>query len=1446
MSEPGVFDTAKQGYPLTHPQTGIWHMEKLYPSVSMGNICATLRVLTAVDYGLLERAVNLVLEKNDALRLRVVEENGQALQYVANYSYQKLEFFDFSEDINALYRWDEVQTAVPFEVVDSELCYFALVKVGATDGGVYMKMHHLICDAWSIILCGNQIIDYYTKLKAGVPVPAGNKPSFLDAIGQEQRYKESGRFGKDRQFWLEKFADWQEATVLKNRKTGPISTVARRKTLLLPQKLCHKIREHCGQNNVSEFSLFIAAVAMYINRVAGREDVTIGTTLLNRANATEKDTMGMFASIAVPLRLHITDDMNLEGFLQSISKEILGILRHQKYPYDMLLSDVRERLGTTDNLFDIVVSYQNTKLVKSDALDERLSRWHFNGHQIESLIINLNDRDQSGRLIVDYDYLADMFYATEIEFIHQHLITLLWHALDNPVKPIAKLEMISELEKKKILHTFNQTQAAFPAHKTVHQIFEEQVARTPDEPALYCGEEILTYRQLNEKANRLAHTLRQGGLAPDGVVGLMVYRSAEMVIGILGTLKAGGAYLPLDPLGPPDRAAFMLSNCNANVLLVHNPTKHLPQAEIKTLNLDEEACYSGNTANPDPVAAPENLAYIIYTSGSTGNPKGVMLEHRGLVNRIHWMQKKYPLDADSVILQKTPYTFDVSVWEFTWWFFVGAKVCMLQPGGEKDPAAMIDAIRRYRVTTMHFVPSMLGIFLEFLEEYKEFSALASLKQVFASGEALNLVQVAKFNRFLYGANGTELYNLYGPTEASIDVSYFDCSPAVTLKSVPIGKPIDNISLYILDKHLTLLPIGIPGELCIGGIGLARGYMNNPALTQEKFVPNPYVPGELLYKTGDLARWYAQGDIEYLGRLDHQLKIRGFRIELGEIEHRLMKYAGIREAIAVGLDEDGKKVLCAYYTGDAEVSVLKLKRFLGKTLPEYMVPSYYVHLKTLPLSSNGKVDRKALSAPQRCANNEVEYAPPRHETDQKLADVYAKVLKRPQVGIDDSLFDLGADSLNVIQIYAQLYHFGWKISTADFYHYPTIREMSDWILGGATAAEAEALQEIEAPDWTCGEIPEIIEQASCNGLFLTGGTGFLGIHILAELLESGDMVVYCLVRGANQQDAENRLLKLLHFYFGTKYDALLGVRIQVVNGDIAKERFGLSAAAYAALGKAVDTVIHSAAAVQFLGSYEQISRINVGGTRETAMFALAHHCRLFHISTISVTGNYLVHNTSGGEYTENDFYAGQNYMGNPYVRSKFEAENLIFQMVRQEGLQAAICRMGNLTSRLEDGVFQANVGDNGFYTALRSVLSTGTVAPGLLHEEIEFSPVDLAARAIVRIASAKSSVRHSFHVFNPRYVPVHELMEMLRAVGTDIQLGGTPGEDAPVLFDVSAQNPGIGIYLNEKGEIAFPATFCVNADWTTAYLYALGFAWPETDEAYLAALLGYLKQTGFLG
>lgn len=1444
---------ARKFFPLTHSQKGVWSSERFYPGTSMGNIAATLRIFTDVDFARLEKAINRFIKENDAVRLRIVEKDGEPRQYVSKFKYHSFESFDFTKDINELYKWDEKQTLIPMEIINSDLFYIALVKVGEKDGGLYVKFHHLISDAWTMALMGNQILENYYALKGRKRLPKRDRPSFLEYIQSEAEYKDSSKFQKDREFWMDKFADWTETAALKNRKIKHDLTRARRKTMLIPLKLTTKIHEYCRQKKVSEFSLFVAAVAMYINRVIDKEDIVFGTTLLNRSNFREKETMGMLANIAVPLRLRVKGDMNLDGFIETVSKEIMSVLRHQKYPFDLLLKEIREKHETSVNLFDIVVTFQNSKLSKKQGFEDYVTRWHFNGHQIESLVINLNDRDNDGRLIVDYDYLIGLFYATEIEFIHQHVINVLWHALDNPQKNITKLEMLSEKEKHKILHKFNNTKADFRYDTTIPQLFREQAAQTPNRTAVIAGDLSLTYRELNALTDKLAYLLRKKGVTNDSVVGLMLERSLEMEIGIIGILKAGGAWLPISPDYPPDRIKYMLEDGGVRILLTAGNVQAVEQFNVEVLDLADQKLYDFEQPDLKLISRPTDLAYVIYTSGSTGKPKGVMIEHRSLVNRLNWMQKAYPLGADSVILQKTPFTFDVSVWELLWWSLTGAKVVMLEPQGEKKPEVIIEAIQKHRVTTMHFVPSMLGIFLKFLEGYDNREALASLRQVFASGEALSLQHTEAFNTLLNAPYGAELYNLYGPTEAAIDVSYFNCSPKVELNIVPIGKPIDNIKLYILDKHLTLLPIGIPGELYIGGVGVARGYINKPELTAERFIPNPFVPGDRLYKTGDLARWYAEGDIEYLGRLDHQLKIRGFRIELGEIEKRLLAYPEIKEVVVAGIDQEDKKSLCAYYISEKEIPFRNLKRFLAGSLPGYMIPSYFVRVDRFPLSANGKLDSKALPLPD-AAQNKVEYAAPRNEIEQELVLAFQEALsvdfqKELTVGIDDNLFDLGGDSLTVLMIYSRIYEHDWGVTTADFYEYQTIRELAEKIAREGSLSEIQEREQEDMPVAPAAEEAEEVEERELRHVLLTGATGFLGAHILRELLDNTDCAVTCLVRGKDRNDAAGRLKNTLSYYFGRKYKSVIGKRVFAVKGDVSAERFGLSPDEYEEVGAQTDTVIHSAAMVKYFGEYSPIEKVNVRGTKEVVAFALKFRAKLNHISTVSVTGNYLTENKTEGTFTEKDFYIGQNYRDNIYVRSKFEGEKVVLKAAR-EGLNASIFRMGNLTGRYTDGLFQGNIEENAFYNAFGSILQIKMISANLLREEIEFSPVDLCARAVVNILKTRQSDGRVFHIFNHHTVSIAELLGVLSGIGIDISVKSK--EELEKYLSGSLKNqgsgqamPGILVYLKESGELAYQPRIDIRSDFTSGYLDKTGFQWPLIDERYMSKMISYMKEARFL-
>lgn len=1436
-----------QRYPLTHQQKSIWYMEKLYPDTSIGVVAATLRLKGVIDLDHIEAAINLFIEKNEAIRFRISEEKGEPGQYIAPHEFLSFERYEFSTN-EELYRWDETQSDLPFQLTNSPLFYFALIRVGENDGGFYVRFHHLISDAWTMSLLGNHIIEYYSALQQGIPVDSTPLPSYISYIEEEHKYLASSRFQRDKIYWEEKFQDWEEVCTLKSRKKSGITSRAKRRTLVLPQKLSSKIHEYCREKGVSEFSLFIAAVSMYLNRVAGKENLVLGTTLLNRSNNAEKRTAGMFASLGVPLSIPIRYNMNFDSFVELVSKEILSALRHQKYPYDMLLRHVREQKKTSDNLFDIVLTYQNSKFEKELFYGNYNTRWHFNGHQVESLLINLNDRDHEGQLIVDYDYLVDIFCATEIDFIHQHIINLLWHALDNPLKEIEHLNMLSEKERKKILHRFNETQAEYPSEKTMPQLLDEQAIKTPDNRAVVCGERAITYRELSDQSNQLAIHLQTLGVGKDCVVGLAFYRSIEMVIAVWGVMKAGGAYLPIDPESPPERTDHMLTECGTNVVLTHHAAKFTSNYSCKVLNLDESESYAETSGMLENYPHPEDLAYVIYTSGSTGNPKGAMLEHRGLVNRLWWMQRSYPLTQYSVILQKTPYTFDVSVWELMLWALTGAQVYMLPPGAEKDPAIIIDTIKQQRVTTMHFVPSMLNAFLQYVESSGRAEELASLKQVFASGEALGLEQVKRFNRLLNRPYKTELYNLYGPTEATVDVSYFNCSPDVMLNCVPIGRPIDNTRLYILDPHLNLLPIGISGELYISGIGLARGYIGQPALTNERFLPDPYRPGERIYKTGDLARWFAQGDIEYLGRLDHQIKIRGFRVELGEIENCLVQHQAISDAVVVGIDFAGQKHLCAYYVSTRELAPRDLRAHIQKKLPEYMVPSFFVCMQVLPISANGKIDRKVLPLPL-IANEKRNYVAPENTIEARLCQVAADILKLERVGTEENLFELGADSLSVIGILTEIYNDGWGLSAADFYSCANIRELAARASGIGTLEED--LLEIETPiipfeqnetDTDSNAISETIPKVLGN-VFLTGSTGFLGAHVLQELLTDTESTIHCLVRAKDDQEAARRLEEIMSFYFGEENNHLLSHRVCPVRGDVSQPRFGLNKEEYISLGRRVDTVIHCAAMVKYMGDYDQIRQINVEGTQEVIDFCNSFNCFLGHISTVSITGNYLVSQNVTTNFTERDFYIGQNYKGNIYVRSKFEGENLVLRAMREQKLRAVILRMGNLTGRDLDGKFQPNMGESAFYSALKEVMISGTISDGILGEELEFTPVDSSAQAILLLLRNPNSEGRIYHLMNPRTLGVRKLISDLKNLGISINPQGV-GER--VAKEITTKTlTGASVYLMPGGELAYGAPIQIKADYTVKTLRRLGFMWPEIHQGYLSRMLEHMRKSQFI-
>ncbi|MCU0285838.1 MAG: amino acid adenylation domain-containing protein [Acidobacteria bacterium] len=620
-------------------------------------------------------------------------------------------------------------------------------------------------------------------------------------------------------------------------------------------------------------------------------------------------------------------------------------------------------------------------------------------------------------------------------------------------EPMTEEFTLTPAEKEQILLTFNNTKAEFPENETVHGLFARQAQKTPAKAALIFNHHRVTYRELDERTDRLKWYLASRGAGHGTIIGIMAYRAMEMMIGLLAILKVGGAYLSIDPDYPRERIEYMLKDSCTRILLTNTMDRVNGVNEFLPLIIDLNN-QENDTGQPmNFQALPDTdpgLFAVLYTSGTTGTPKGAILEHRGIINRLNWMQKAYPLDQKDVLLQKTPLVFDVSIWELFWWGFHGASLCILNPGDEVNPGAVIGAIHHAGVTTIHYVPSMFIPFLEHLKNPENSGKVAGLRQIFASGEALTTHHVTLFNDLLNNVYGTKLINLYGPTEASVDVSYFNCPAAEAIQKVPIGKPIDNIQLYILDKNNRLLPIGKIGELSISGTGLARGYINRPELTAEKFISNPFVKGEKIYKTGDLALWMSDGNIEFIGRKDHQVKMKGIRIEIGEIENCLLKHEHIKDAIVVTReDEQGEKYLMAYLLSPLSLIERDLRNYLSRELPRYMIPTSFVQLEQIPLMPNGKVNRTLLqkikikketkltnvtNETNETINNEIE---------KELAKIWAEVLNMEEIAVSENahFFQLGGDSILALQAAIKARQVGIVLSSHQVFQYPCIKDLA---------------------------------------------------------------------------------------------------------------------------------------------------------------------------------------------------------------------------------------------------------------------------------------------------------------------------------------------------------------------------------------------------------------------
>ncbi|WP_306323293.1 MULTISPECIES: amino acid adenylation domain-containing protein [unclassified Streptomyces] len=980
--------------PLTAAQSGMWFAQALDPLSPAQNTAEYLEIDGELDPDLFARALRRVVTEADALRVRVEDTpDGPRQRVCADVELPLTVRTDLSE--REALEWMRADLAEPCDLAAGPLFGHALFRVGERRWLWYQRIHHLVIDGFGYSLLVRRTAEVYTALVRDEEPGPRPFETLADLLAVDAEYRSSEDFAADRAHWGEAFADRPEAPRLAGRGALPSRSFRRRTTRLAPETTAG-LKELADRTRATWPDVLIAAQALYTSRATGRADVVLGLPMMGRMGSVALRVPGMVMNV-LPLRLTVTPDATFAGLVRQVVLGVRQVRRHQRYRYEEIRRDLGllgESRGLVGPLVNVMPFDYGAEFAGAPARAHNLS-----AGPVDDLTVNIYDRADGRGLRIDHDGNPALYEDAELAAHQARFVDLLGRlAAADPLLPLATHTIATPAELALVLDEFNRTERALPPTTLIGPI-EAQAARTPDATALVYDGTVLTYAQLNARANQLARHLQSLGAAPGRLVAVSVPRSVELIVALLAVLKSGAAYLPLDPDYPEQRLTYMLQDARP-VCAVTDTEGRLPaDAGTPLVALDGLDLSAYATVDPGRALTPAHPAYVIYTSGSTGRPKGVVVPHSAIDNRLRWMQHEYRIGAADVVLQKTPSSFDVSVWEFFWPLREGATLVVAEPGGHKDPAYLARLIREQAVTTCHFVPSMLQVFLA---EADAGRCAGALRRVFCSGEALPRDTANAFARTL---PGVALHNLYGPTEAAVDVTYHACEPNGT-GPVPIGRPVWNTRLYVLDPAGQPCPPGVVGELHLAGRQLADGYLNRPELTEERFVPNPF-GGARMYRTGDLARWTERGEVEYLGRTDHQVKLRGQRIELGEIEAELAAQSGVDGACALVLDDR----LVGYVTGESP-DPAAIRAALSRALPEHMVPAAIVPLAAFPLSPSGKLERRELPAPVFAGSGARRPATAREET---LTRLFAEVLDAEGAGPDDAFFDLGGTSLLAVRL-----------------------------------------------------------------------------------------------------------------------------------------------------------------------------------------------------------------------------------------------------------------------------------------------------------------------------------------------------------------------------------------------------------------------------------------------
>lgn len=1046
--------------PLSFAQQRLWLLQQIDRHNAAYNEHGAIQLKGELNITALERSLNAIVERHESLRTNFKIIEGQPLQIISPYLNIKLPIVNLCELSEAeqktkIQHLITEQSQSPFDLMQEPLFRWKLLQLGQQNYVLLVTIHHIIYDGWSYGLLMRELAAFYEAFSNNKPSPLRELPiQYADFALWQQQWLKGEALDAQLAYWKQQLGNSPPVLQLPADFPRPAVQTFRgaRIYFSINPELTKAIKELTQQEDVTLFITLLAAFKILLYRYTGIEDMAIGSPIANRNRPEIEGLIGCFVNTLV-LRSDLSGNPTFRELLSRIRQVCLGAYARSDLPFEKLVEVLQpQRSLSYTPLFQVMFALQNTPMSVLELAGLTVSNWESHNGTAK-FDLSLYIEEKLGEILGTLEYNTDLFEPATIARMVGHWQELLAGIITNPQQHIAELPLLTSAEKQQ-LWEWNCTQADFPKDACIHQLFEFQVERTPDAIAVIFEDQNLTYRELNQQANQLAHYLRELGVRSEVLVGICLERSIETIVAILGILKAGGAYVPLDPDYPQERLDYMISDAQLSILLTRKAlVKELPvfsyiQSKKIITNVIYFDCESNqierhSTANPVHQITSDNLAYVLYTSGSTGTPKGVLGRHRSAVNRLVW--NPYPFEKGEICCQKTSLNFVDSIWEIFAPLLHGLPTVIIANEIVKDPVQLVKTLSQKQVTRLVLVPSLLRVILDTFPDLQ--TRLPKLKYWVSSGETLSAELCQRFRKIM---PQSILINLYGSSEVSADVTWYDTSKSQNLSSIPIGRPISNMQVYILDAKLQPVPIGISGEICIGGEGIARGYLNRPELTNEKFIPHPFSsePDAYLYRSGDIGRYRSNGEIEYLGRSDRQIKLRGFRIELGEIEAVINQHPAVKQAVVLAReDEPDNKRLVAYIVSEivADNLTSELRSFLIEKLPDYMMPSAFVQLDILPLTPNGKIDYFALPLPENRHQLKQDYVIPQTEVEQLIAGVWQDILQLEKVGINDNFFELGGHSLLLVKIQAKLNKIlARELSVIDLFQYPTIHKLAEYL------------------------------------------------------------------------------------------------------------------------------------------------------------------------------------------------------------------------------------------------------------------------------------------------------------------------------------------------------------------------------------------------------------------